>query len=128
MAEQKYSILTVDDSLTVHTIAEKIFENTEFNIIDKAHDGDQALEMYKKNSPDFVLLDIVMSNSCGMTALKNIMNYDVNASIVMATSIESYVEEALKIGAKGYLVKPFDQEQVLIVLRTLIKQDIANRP
>lgn len=75
--------------------------------------------------PDFVLLDIVMPNSCGLTALKNIMAHDPLANVVMATSVEYAVEEALKAGAKGYLMKPFEPDEILAVLRALVQQGVC---
>ncbi|WP_235602928.1 response regulator [Piscirickettsia litoralis] len=66
-----------------------------------------------------------MPNSCGITALTNIMDYDPHANVVMATSIEHAVEDALRIGAKGYLMKPFKSDEILAVLRALVKQGVC---
>lgn len=121
--DKTYTVLTVDDSKTVHGIAKNLLDGSEFEIVDVASNGNDGVEKYKALRPNFVLMDIVMPELDGMSALKKIIEFDPDAQVVMATSMgqENVVEEALSIGAKGYLLKPYDKESVLVVLRTLAK-------
>ncbi|ALA24501.1 hypothetical protein AVI51_00365 [Piscirickettsia salmonis] len=121
--DKAYTVLTVDDSKTIHGIAKNLLSGSEFDIIDVAHNGNDGVEKYKKLKPNFVLMDIVMPELDGMSALKKIIDFDPHAQVVMATSMgqEDTVEQAITIGAKGYLLKPYDKESVLVVLRTLTK-------
>ncbi|ODN43809.1 response regulator [Piscirickettsia litoralis] len=100
-----------------------LLDGSEFDVIDVAHNGNDGFEKYKTLRPNFVLMDIVMPELDGMTSLKKIIEFDPEAQVVMATSMgqEDVVEEAISIGAKGYLLKPYDKESVLVVLRTLTK-------
>ena len=77
---------------------------------------------YQRTKPDGVLLDIVMPDMDGLTALKELRRLDPEARVTMLTSMgqQSVVLDALKSGAKDFIVKPFDAERILTAVRKMI--------
>ena len=69
-----------------------------------------------------VLLDITMPDMDGLTALKEMKKYDPDAKVAMVSAMgqQSVVMEALKSGAKDFLVKPFDPDRVLATVRKML--------
>lgn len=115
------TVLVVDDSAfmrmrCVATVKELGHETVE------AGDGSEAIEIYKKVKPQAVLMDITMPGMDGLTALKEIMAFDSNASVAMVTAMgqQSMVMEAIKAGAREFIVKPFEPERVKTALKKLI--------
>lgn len=115
------TVLVVDDSAfmrmrCVATVKEMGHETIE------AGDGNEAIDIYKKTKPEAVLMDITMPGMDGLTALKEIMAFDSNASVAMVTAMgqQSMVMEAIKAGAREFIVKPFEPERVKTALTKLI--------
>jgi len=79
-----------------------------YEICGEAANGQEALDLYKELSPDAVTLDINMPVMDGIDALKAILDFDKNARIIMLTSEgqRDTVIDAIKMGARGYIVKP----------------------
>jgi two-component system chemotaxis response regulator CheY len=78
--------------------------------------------MYKEHKPDIVTMDIVMPEMTGIEALREIMNLDSEANVIMCSALgqDSLVMEALDAGAKDFIVKPFQPGKVLeVVVRIL---------
>jgi two-component system, chemotaxis family, chemotaxis protein CheY len=114
-------IMIVDDSLLTLRIIKNIFNDYNLINIDivSAIDGTEAIKKYKEEKPDLVLMDITMPNLDGITALKEIINFDSNAKIIMATSINQHqtMKETIQMGALGYITKPFAKEKILEILK-----------
>lgn len=85
-------------------------------------DGQDAVAKYNEQHPDLVLMDITMPNMDGLEALKTIRAQDANAQIVMCSAMgqESMVIEAIKSGAKDFIVKPFKPERILKTVTGLL--------
>jgi len=107
-------ILIVDDSLFMRMILRNNLIK-EYEIVE-ADSGVEALKQFEKEKPDLVLLDIVMpqGEEEGIKVLEEIMKNDPQAQVVMITAVgqEAIIEECKKLGAKDYIVKPFDEERV----------------
>ena len=84
-------------------------------IVGETETGQIAIDLYEKVKPDLVILDILMPDMNGLEALKKIREIDPDARVLMCTASEqsSHVQEALSLGAKGYIVKPFTKEVIL---------------
>ncbi len=108
-------VLVVDDAAFMRMLVKKILTQAGHQIVGEASNGKEAVEKYKQLKPDLVTMDIVMPEMDGITAVKEIMKIDPNAKIIMITAVgqEAKVMEALKSGAKGYIVKPFQAPKVL---------------
>ena len=107
-------ILIVDDSLFMRmTLRNNLIG--EYEIVE-ADSGAEALEQFQKEKPDLVLLDIVMpqGEEEGIRVIKEIMENNPQAQVVMITAVgqEAIIEECKKLGAKDYIVKPFDEKLV----------------
>jgi two-component system, chemotaxis family, chemotaxis protein CheY len=109
-------IMSVDDSAFMRMLLIKILKNmgyTDADII-QAENGNEAVTKYKAQKPDLVFLDIVMKEKYGTEALKEIMEFDPNAKVVMCSAVgqESIMKEAMAMGAKDFIEKPFKEENV----------------
>jgi len=108
-------VLIVDDTAFMRKLLRNILFSGGFDIVGEAENGKQAVEMYKQLKPDLVMLDIVMPEMNGIEALKAIKQMDPNAKVIMCTAVgqEKIVKAAIKLGAKGYIVKPFQAQKVI---------------
>jgi two-component system chemotaxis response regulator CheY len=109
MAEKKKTLLIVDDSLIIRQAIARYIENIDIEIIATAHNGDTALELYKKFKPDYVTLDITMPGLGGFHVLKEMVRINDKSKIIVVTALADKGTglKALKMGASSYLNKPF---------------------
>jgi two-component system chemotaxis response regulator CheY len=114
-------ILIVDDAEFLRMRISKMLLAEGYEVIE-AENGLQAVEKYKTDKPDAVLMDITMPEMDGLTALKEIKAFDAKAKIVMLTALgqESVVLEAIKSGARDFVVKPFERERVMSAITKLL--------
>ena len=115
-------ILIVDDAEFLRMRISKMLVGDGYEVVE-AENGKQAVEYYKEHSPNVVLMDITMPEMDGLTALKEIKSFDAGAKVVMLTALgqESVVLEAIKSGARDFVVKPFERERVLNAIEKLTK-------
>ncbi|OGI00547.1 MAG: hypothetical protein A2Y25_00060 [Candidatus Melainabacteria bacterium GWF2_37_15] len=113
--------LIVDDSPIERLTLKKCLEKLNHEVIGEAKDGSEALDLYKTLMPDVVILDIIMPNDNGINILRQILNYDKNAKVIMCTSsaTQTLVITAAQIGAKYFLVKPVDMESLSRIVQNL---------
>jgi two-component system, chemotaxis family, chemotaxis protein CheY len=108
-------ILIVDDSLFMRKILRDMLSGM-YAIIE-ADSGVKAIEQFKKEKPDLVLLDIVMpqGEEEGVKVLKLILAINSAAKVIMVTAVgqDLMIEECRKLGVRDYIVKPFDDERIL---------------
>ena len=86
-----------------------------FEIVDEAENGVEAVELYREYDPDLVMMDIVMPIRDGIEATNEITGSDPGANVIMCTSVgqEEKMKNAVKAGADGYITKPFQKPNVL---------------
>ena len=115
-------ILTVDDAAFMRRIIKTTLRRAGYTEIYEAVDGIQAVERYVQIKPNLVLMDITMPNMNGLSALKAIRTGDPGANVVMCTAMgqENMVIEAIRSGAKDFIVKPFKPERILSVVAAII--------
>lgn len=108
-------ILLVDDAAFMRMMVKDTLTKNGYTDIYEAADGQEAVERYKEVNPDLVIMDITMPNMNGIDALKVIKEYDANATIVMCSAMgqETMVIEAIKLGAKDFIVKPFKPDRII---------------
>ncbi|HUJ85105.1 MAG TPA: response regulator [Candidatus Acidoferrales bacterium] len=118
------SVLVADDSTYMRDLLRRILEESGYNIIGEASNGDEAVDLYQKLRPDILLLDIVMDEgkTCksGIDALKMIIADDPEAKIVVCSALDEHnlVTMSMKAGAKAFVAKPFEPEKLLETLVT----------
>jgi len=111
-------VLICDDSiLSRKKMKDYLVANDCTNILE-AVDGEAAVEIYKKEKPDVVFMDIVMPKKDGIVAVKEIIEFDANAKIVMASSVgtQALLKDALKAGAVDFLQKPIEKDSLMETL------------
>lgn len=108
-------ILICDDAAFMRTVLRGIFDQNGFEVVGEACNGAEALEQYEKLHPDLVTMDITMPVVDGITGCRNIMSKYPDAKIVMCSAMgqKAMVLDAIKAGAKDFIVKPFEKEKVL---------------
>lgn len=110
-------IMIVDDSRLVRVQLEDVLKGTDYEVAAYCRSGEEAIEQYSTVKPDLVTMDIIMQGMDGLDAAEVILKHDPNARIVMVSSLayDDTFERAKAIGAKGFVDKPFHQEQLLKV-------------
>ncbi len=106
--------VVLKDILVSHGLVSQIYE---------AGDGVAAVEAYKQFKPDIVTMDVNMPKADGIQALKAIIQFNPRAKVIMVTSVEQkhIVQDAIKSGARDYVIKPFDRSNVAMVMSKVIR-------
>ena len=118
-------ILIVDDASFMRTLLKDIIKSNGLaSEIFEAADGIEGVRAYQKIKPDLVTMDVTMPKADGIQALRAILKINPSAKVVMITSVEEkhIVQDAIKLGARDYVVKPFDRSSVPLVLNRVIRQ------
>ena len=116
-------ILVVDDSDIIRMKCLKLLGEKGYEVIEAAN-GVEALEKYQERKPDAVLLDIIMPLMDGMVTLREMKKIDPAARVAMVTTISQrpIVMNALKEGARDFVVKPFREGRVLDTVQRLVSK------
>jgi two-component system chemotaxis response regulator CheY len=123
--KHKHDFLVVDDSKFSRSILTDILRNEGYNIVGEAGDGFEAIELAKEKRPNFIFMDITMPNMDGLTAAKEIIkeNPDVNIIMCSALSQKKIIVEAIKAGAKDFVIKPYKKENIINVVDLHMEAD-----
>ena len=115
-------ILLVDDAAFMRKVIKDTLSKAGYTDLHEAVDGADAVEKYNSLKPDLVLMDITMPNMDGLEALKAIRAADANANVVMCSAMgqETMVIDAIRSGAKDFIVKPFKPERVLKTVTSIV--------
>ena len=108
-------VLIVDDSKYLRLMIRKILTKNGHTIVAEVETGLEAIEQYQQNMPDVVTMDIVMPKMNGLMAVQQIFELDPQARIVIVTAVENepLVRQALKMGVKDFVIKPFKAIQLV---------------
>ena len=124
----KNKILIVDDDPNITKSLRVILQKEGF-ITQVVSSGEKAIEEVKKDSPDLILLDLVMPGLGGIEALKCIKTFEQEAIIVIITGHPSFesAAEAIRCGAYDYIIKPYDIDEVLFTVKRAIEKKELQR-
>lgn len=114
-------VVVVDDDRLVGTSLKTILQaGGEVNVVDVGCSGQEAIELYRLHRPDVILMDIRMSGMSGLDAAEKILSFDPAARILFLTTFsdDEYIIRALKMGARGYILKQ-DYESILPALKAV---------
>jgi len=116
------TVLIVDDAEFMRVMLRDIVEDMGLMVAGEAGDGNEAVFQYRQLQPDLVLMDITMPNLDGTEAMRRILAEDQQAQVVMITALgqKDQVLDAIKSGARDFIIKPFDQERVQETLNRLV--------
>ncbi len=115
-------VLIVDDAAFMRMMIKDILEKNGFEVVGEANNGIKAVEIYKKEKPDVVTMDITMPDMDGIEAVKEIRAFDPGAKIIMCSAMgqQTMVMDAIRAGARDFIVKPFQPDRVLEAIRKVI--------
>lgn len=108
------SVMIVDDSTVVKKMIESFLTPLEVEIVGTASNGKEALELFKVVKPDLVTLDITMPEMDGLTCLESMLKINADAKILVISALKDRDTgiKALTLGARGFISKPFNAEQL----------------
>lgn len=117
------TILITDDSILARKQLKDIISSLGTPNFIEAKDGQDAIDKYKEFKPDLAFLDIVMPKKDGNDAIREIMQFDPDATIIIASSVgtQSQLKSALQAGARDFIQKPLDKEQVIGVIKHFLE-------
>ncbi len=124
------SVLIVEDSPPMRTILKKIFESNVCNCtILEATDGIEAVKKYKQFKPDLVTMRIALPKSSGIIALDAIIEINPKAKVIMISdkSQKNLSEDVIRLGAIGYISKPFDRNVVTPILIKALRDALSEK-
>jgi two-component system chemotaxis response regulator CheY len=116
------TVMIVDDASFMRAVLKKIVLQAGHEVIAEAANGDDAINQFQQSKPDLVLMDIIMppgpKAKDGIEALKQIVATEPTAKVIMCSSMgqQSLIVEAIKSGAKDFVVKPFQPQKVIEAL------------
>ena len=119
--------VVVDDSATMRRLLASILVETQLQVVGEASDGKQGVELSCQHQPDLICLDVNMPVMNGLQALEQLRARQVKSKILMISgnSDREMVLQALKNGARGYIVKPFEPDKVVTAINNLLTANPA---
>jgi two-component system chemotaxis response regulator CheY len=118
------TFLVVDDAIFMRTVLKKMLTEAGYEVIGEAGNGIEAIEAAGKLKPDVVTLDITMPEMDGIQAIESILKASPDSKVIMCSAMgqQTKVMEAIKKGAKDFIVKPFEKNRVLQAI-----ENVSNR-
>lgn len=123
---KKITFVITDDAIFMRTLLRKIIEQSDdYEVVGEASNGREAIDAAKKFQPDILTLDITMPEMDGIQAVKEILKVSPKTRIIMVSAMgqQSMVIEAIKQGAKDFVVKPFDKSRVYQSIKNVLAMD-----
>ncbi len=123
MSKSDVKLLVCDDSILARKSITAMLNSFGYENVLEVSNGEDAVNTYKKENPDVVFLDIVMPVKDGITATKEIREYDHDAKIVVISSVgtQTHLREVIKAGAKDFIQKPVDKDLLEKILTSNLK-------
>ena len=114
-------VVIVDDTVFMRMSLKNILECFDYEVVGEGSDGFEAVALYKRLKPDMITMDITMPKKDGVAAVKEIIAFDPEATIIMVSAMgqKSKVVEAVTAGAKDFVVKPFKPDRIVKALTRL---------
>lgn len=121
-----HKVLVVDDSIAIARQLTKMVESFGgYTVVGHAKNGAEAVKLFKTLGPDIVLLDIVMPMMDGLQSLRTLMRLDPEAKVIVISSVGGVgqkVEEAIRLGARSVVSKPFEEDKVKSALERALQE------
>ncbi|RMG88238.1 MAG: response regulator [Candidatus Dadabacteria bacterium] len=117
------TVLVVDDTEFMARVLADMLEAEGYRVA-VARDGPEALEIYERELPDLVTLDLVMPGMDGLEVLRRLKAMDPACRVVMVSAVghEAKVLEAIQLGARNYVLKPVDKDKLLATVRKTLDE------
>lgn len=130
-APDKIRLLIADDQpVILRGLSLMLGAEKDVEVVGQAKDGVEAVEMAKELHPDVVIMDLQMPNLSGIDATRAITKMDADIKIVVLTTFASdnLVFDAMRVGARAYLLKDTDEQKVLTTVRAVHRGDAVLTP
>lgn len=116
-------VVIADDQIFFRLSIKDILTEGGYDVVGIASNGIEAVDLVKKLKPDLVILDMVMPEMTGIEAAEEIAKLNLPTKIVFCSSLgqDALVEEAIKAGAKAYILKPLDEPSILKTLADVLE-------
>ena len=107
-------LLIIDDSITTRKIISQFAKTKGHTVVGEAADASEAIEIFQRNRPDAITLDMVMPNIDGVECIQRIMEIDQTVKIVVISALvaQENVSNVMDSGAKGFIQKPFNNKSL----------------
>lgn len=115
-------VLVVDDAVFMRTVLKKMLIEENYDVCGEANNGLEAISKASELQPDVITLDITMPEMDGVTALPEILKASPNSKVIMCSAMgqQPMVIEAIKNGAKDFIVKPFQKTRVVQAIENVM--------
>jgi two-component system, chemotaxis family, chemotaxis protein CheY len=122
MQKKSTSVLIVDDIPFVRKTLKQILTNLGYRVVGEAETGEEAIHVFQETNPDLVTMDLVMPIMNGVEATRKIIQLNPSAKVIILSAMmqENLVSDAIIAGAKDYIMKPFQTDEVSRVLNNVI--------
>lgn len=122
MASVRNTVLVCDDAAFMRSLLTDILAKAGFDIVGEASTGSEAVDRFRQLKPDLVTMDILMPDMGGIDAVREIVKIEPGARILMCSAMgqQGLVLEALRAGAKDFVVKPFQPSRVLEAVQRVL--------
>jgi two-component system, chemotaxis family, chemotaxis protein CheY len=115
VSETAGRIMIVEDREQILSIVEELLRSEGYDVVFTTNSGIEAIRGYKEKRPDLVLMDLILPDITGIEATRRILREDPEARIIAVTALsrEGIVNECMKAGCKGFLLKPFRMRELM---------------
>lgn len=117
------TVLIVDDAMFMRTVLKKMLVDEGYDVVGEASNGDDAIKLSKELKPNVVTLDITMPDRDGISSIEDILKVSPDSKIVMCSAMgqQAMVVDAIKKGARDFIVKPFEKDRVIQAIKNVSK-------
>lgn len=116
------NFVVVDDAVFMRTLLKRMIEETEgYTVVGEGGNGYEAINQAKKHKPDVMTLDITMPELDGVNAIREILNESPDTKIIMVSAMgqQTMVIDAIKMGARDFVIKPFEKSRVMEAIKNV---------
>lgn len=119
-------VLIVDDSTYIRSSLRTLIGDKGYDVVGEAKSGEQAIDLAMELKPDVITLDNILPDMTGLDVLKTLNNSDFTSKVIMISAVgqQSAIVDAMNNGAMHYLVKPFDDSELIAILKQLDEESI----
>ena len=118
------SVLVVDDGRFMRMMLKDTLVSIPCVTVLEANDSSSAIEMYKKEKPDLVTMDVNLPGADGISCMKDILKINPQAKVLMISGIDQkhVMNNAMNSGAQGYIKKPFNKIEVISKVKKILDE------
>ena len=111
---KRLKMMVVDDSFVIRTVITSAHNKNKYELVAAAQNGEDAVEKFIALAPQIVTMDLTMPKMDGLGCIKELLKIDPNVQIVVVSALKDEATgiKALKLGAAGFVTKPFTEEEI----------------